>query len=299
MPGDSAHKHLPLSVLATGVFAAALLLSAFSLAAGMGPLFAKAASTGGEQPRQDPNTLVRDILKHEVDEELHDKALWSYHEVKLEDGKQKLYSVYQTKDGEIDRLAAVNGQPLAPQESDAEDARIASLIHHPAEMMRQKKKDGEDGDRARNLLNMFPDAFRFRYEEADGNLVKLHFTPNPKFHAEGHVAEVFHHLEGVIVLDPLHKRLVSIDGKLTSRVEFGWGMFGHLDRGGIFKVEQREVSAGYWEVTRMQVDMRGKALFFKTVGTHENETYSDFRRVPDSTSLQQAAELVRRSAVGS
>jgi hypothetical protein len=218
--------------------------------------------------------------------------------LKAEDGKQKLYSVYQTKDGEIDRLVAVNGHPLAPQESHAEDARITKLIHRPVEMTQQKHKETEDADRARNLLKMFPDAFRFEYEDKSGNLVKLHFTPNPKFHAEGHPAQVFHHMEGVIVLDTARKRLVSIDGKLTSRVEFGWGVLGHLDPGGIFKVEQKEVSPGYWEVTGMQVDMKGKALFFKTVGTHENETYSEFRRVPDTTSLQQAAESVRRSASG-
>jgi hypothetical protein len=219
--------------------------------------------------------------------------------LKVEDGQQKLYCVYQTKDGEIDRLAAVNGQPLAAQQSHTEDDRISKLIHRPAEMKQQQRKEGEDGERARNLLNMFPDAFQFQYESKSGSLVTLHFTPNPKFHAEGHPAQVFHHMEGVIVLDTAHKRLVSIDGKLTSRVEFGWGMLGHLDRGGIFKVEQKEVSPGYWEMTHMQVDMTGKALFFKTVGTHENEAYSEYRRVPDSISLQQAAESVRHSAQGS
>jgi hypothetical protein len=300
MRSDSAHQRLSLWNFSTRVFpAAAVLTAALALVAWIYPLRARETAATDDRPKPDADGLVREILGHEVDAELHDKALWSYRELKAEDGKQKLYSVYQTKDGEIDRLVAVNGQPLTPQESGAEDARIAKLIHHPAEMTQQQRKESEDADRARNLLKMFPDAFRFQYESASGNLVKLHFTPNPKFHVEGHPAQVFHHLEGVIALDTEHKRLVSIDGKLTSRVEFGWGMLGHLDRGGIFKVEQKEVSPGYWEVTQMQVDMKGKALFFKSVGTHEDETYSEFRRVPDTASLQQAADSVRHSAHGS
>jgi hypothetical protein len=299
MPGGPARKDCFFGSLSTSAsLAATCLVSVLCLATFARTLSGDQTPSGSAQPQHDPNSFVREILKHEVDAQLHDKALWSYRELKIEDGKQKLYSVYQTKDGEIDRLAAVNGQPLNAQQSQAEDARINKLIHHPAEMEQQKRKETEDGDRARNLLKLFPDAFRFQYQDRSGNLVKLHFTPNPKFHAEGHAAQVFHHLEGVIVLDAAHKRLVSIDGKLTSRVDFGWGVLGHLDPGGIFKVEQKEVSPGYWEVTSMQVDMKGKALFFKTVGTHENETYSDLRRVPDTASLQQAAESVRRSGVG-
>jgi hypothetical protein len=278
---------------------AALLRCLFSLIVCICPVLANGTSSTDDQPKQNADRLVRDILAHEVHAELHDKALWSYRELKVEDGKQKLYCVYQTKDGEIDRLVAVNGQPLAPQQSRAEDARITKLIQHSAEMKQQERKENEDGNRARNLLNMFPDAFKFQYEQIQGNLVSLRFAPNPKFHAEGHPAQVFHHMEGVIVLDTAHKRLVSIDGKLTSRVDFGWGVLGHLDRGGIFRVEQKEVSPGYWEVTEMRVDMTGKALFFKTVGTHENETYSEYRRVPDTASLEQAAESVRHSAQGS
>jgi hypothetical protein len=298
MRSDPARGNSSLRNLSISVSTVVLLICLFSPVTSLYPLSAYEMPSGDDQPKEDANSLVRDILRHEVDAEQHDKALWSYRELKVEDGKQKLYCVYQTKDGEIDRLVAVNSQPLNQQQSQAEDTRITKLIHHPGEMMQQKRKESEDGDRARNLLKMFPDAFRFQYESRSANLVKLRFTPNPKFHAEGHAAQVFHHLEGVIVLDPVHKRLISIDGKLMSRVEFGWGVLGHLDAGGVFNVEQREVSPGYWEVTRTKVNMKGKALFFKTIGTYENETYSDFRRVPDGTSLQQAAESVRHSAQG-
>jgi hypothetical protein len=271
-----------------------LALFTFSLL----PLVAKPPASKADQQKEDPNSLVRDILGHEVEAQLHDQALWSYRELKVDEGKQKLFNVYQTKDGEIDRLLAVNGQPLGQAETQEEDRRIAKLISHPRQMRQEQKKKTEDGEHARNLLKIFPDAFRFEYDGTQGELVKLKFTPNPKFQAEGHPAQVFHHMEGTLLLNPSQKRLVAIDGKLISEVKFGGGLLGHLDRGGIFNVKQEEVSPGYWEVTRMHVEMKGKALFFKTIGAHDEESYSDFKRVPDNASLQQAAEAVRKNASG-
>jgi hypothetical protein len=252
-----------------------------------------------QAPRQgDPDAFVRQILDHECDAELHDHALWSYREVKEEEGKAKQYTVYQTKQGEIGRLTAVNDQPLSPAQAQAEDARIDKLIRRSSEMRTQQRKKAEDGDRARNLLKTFPDAFRFQFDGREGELVRLKFTPNPKFHAEGHEAQVFHHMEGTILLDPAHQRLVAISGKLTSEVKFGFGVFGHLEPGGTFEVKQAEVSPGFWEITMMRVEMHGKALFFKTITEHDDEAYSDFKRVPDNTSLQQAAAQVKRAASG-
>jgi hypothetical protein len=72
-------------------------------------------------------------------------------------------------------------------------------------------------------------------------------------------------MEGTVWLDMEQKRLVRMSGVLTSDVKFGWGVLGHLAKGGTFVVEQREVGKGHWELTRLDVDMNGKALFFKTI----------------------------------
>jgi hypothetical protein len=271
------------------------------LALAVAPFFATPLSSAAFEVTPDqtnPNSFVREVLQHEYDAQLRDKALWSYSETKKEDGKTKLYSVYQTHQGEIDRLIAVNGHPLGSTEAQAEDARINKLIHHSNEMHSEQHKRAEDDEHARNLLKMFPDAFLYQYDGKEGELVRLKFVPNPKFHAEGHAAQVFHHLEGTILLDAIHQRLIAISGRLTSEVKFGYGLLGYLAPGGTFDVKQKEVSPGYWEVTRMRVEMYGKALFFKTIGAHDDESYTDFHRVPDTTSLEQAAALVRRSPTG-
>jgi hypothetical protein len=240
--------------------------------------------------------FARGVLRHEVECQDDDHALWTYHEQKRDEGKQKLFLVYQTTQGEIDRLVAVDGKPLAAVQIQTEDQRIQRLISHPGEMRQLQRKRRRDGEQAEDLLRMFPDAFRFQYAGREGSLVRLKFAPNPKFRPPDHAAQVFHHMEGTILLDPQQKRLASIDGELTSKVEFFGGLFGYLDKGGSFTVQQQEVSPNYWEVTAMHVHMSGKALLFKTIAVQEDETYSDFQSVPDDTTLAQAAEQLKRDA---
>jgi hypothetical protein len=249
-----------------------------------------------EQLPPSADDFARDVLRHEVETQAQDQALWSYRERKRDDGKQKLFCVYQTRQGEIDRLAAIDGRPLTADQIQAEDQRIQGLISHPGEMRQQQKKQRRDAEQARNLLRMFPDAFRFQYDGEQGSLVRLRFAPNPKFHPPDFAAQVFHHMEGTMLLDPQQKRLASIDGTLTSEVEFFGGLLGYLDKGGSFAVQQQEVSSHFWEVTVMHVHMSGKALLFKTIAVKEDETYSNFQSVPGNTTLPQAAELLKRDS---
>src|SRR5437667_11847600 len=73
------------------------------------------------------------------------------------------------------------------------------------------------------------------------------------------------------------------------------GLLGHLNKGGTFDVKQAEVARGYWEITLLKVQMKEKALFFKTIGVQQNYSRSDFRQVPDALTLAPAADILRYS----
>jgi hypothetical protein len=244
----------------------------------------------------DADQLARDVFNNEIAAAIHDQSLWCYDKLREEAGREKLFEVCQTKDGEIERLLKINGQELSPQQRQAEDQRIRSLLNHPDQMRQAQKKQQEDSKQTQDLMRMFPEAFRFQYEGLEGNLVKLKFFPKPDFHPSGRPAQVLRHLEGHLLVDTKQKRLAEIDGKLTSEVKFGWGLLGHLDKGGTFFVKQEDVGSGHWQLTAMDVEMNGKALFFKTISVREKETYADFRQVPDGISAAQAFELLREAS---
>ena len=273
-------------------------ISLFAVAlAGLGVSEGSSTSADAVHPQQlssSADQFVNEVLPHEVEAQRQDHALWTYLERKRVDGVWKLFHVYQTLEGQIDRLVAMNGQPLTSAQLEDEDKRIQRLISRPSQVRQRQKREHDDGVQAQNLLRMFPAAFRFQYDGKQGSLVRLRFAPNPQFQPADHTGQVFHHMEGTMLLDPEQKRLSAINGTLTSEVKFFAGLLGHLDKGGTFAVTQQEVSPHLWEVTTMHVHMRGKALFFKTIDAQEDETYSDFRPVPSDTTLHQAAELLKQ-----
>ena len=101
-----------------------------------------------------------------------------------------------------------------------------------------------------------------------------------------------HTMEGVLWVNGKQKRLAEISGHLTRPVKFGGGLLGHLDAWGHFYVKQEEVQPGYWELTVLDVAMKGKALFFKTIGVREEMKRSMFRRVRDDLTAAQGAHLL-------
>jgi hypothetical protein len=183
---------------------------------------------------------------------------------------------------------------LSPEQRQAEDRRIQKMLNQPTLMRRRQKQQHQDAMQARNLMKMFPAAFRFQYDGMQGSLIKLKFTPKPNFRASRRVEQGFHHMEGNLLLDSRQNRLAEISGELTSEVKFFGGLLGHLDKGGTFLVRQRDMGSGHWELTSMDIEMNGKALFFKTIAVREIEVYSTFRQVPDGTTLQQALTYLQR-----
>ena len=246
------------------------------------------------KPQLDASRLAREVFENEVQAQIQDQSLWCYRQLQEELAKKKLFAVCETSGGEIDRLLEVNGQELNPKQRQAEDQRIQKMLDDPDQMRQQRKKSEEDGKLERDLLKMFPDGCRFQYAGMQGNLIKLNFTPNPDFRPATRVAQIFHHMEGSLVVDGEQKRLAEIEGQLTSPVRFGWGLLGHLDKGGTFHVKQQDMGSGHWELTMLDVQMSGKALLFKTIGVREKEIDTDFRQVPEGIRPQEAFELLRR-----
>ena len=92
--------------------------------------------------------------------------------------------------------------------------------------------------------------------------------------------------------------MAKIDGTLEKEVGFGWGILGHLDKGGRFVVQQGTMGTGVWQVTRMDLDLTGKILFFKKLAFKSTQTFSDFHEAPPNLTFAQGVELLKKQAAG-
>jgi hypothetical protein len=243
------------------------------------------------------NDMVRAVVANELRSQEANHRNWLYRADREEQGKKKAKEVVQTEQGSLDRLIAVDGHPLDANEQQKERERIENLVRHPSEQQRLEQTKKKDAELCRTFFKMIPDAFTFSYTERDGDLIKLSYHPNPGFQSPSREARVLHDMEGEMWVQEMPQRLVRIRGRLIDDVKFAAGLLGRLEKGSEFNVEQAEVSPGQWELTMLQVDVKGKALFFKTIAVQEREYRSDFRRVPDHLTLAEAADLLTTQVI--
>jgi len=255
------------------------------------------------QPAQttmsDPAELVRRAVANEV-KSANDNVSMMF-QVRKQTPKSGVQTrrYVETKDGTAGMLVAVNDQPLTPEQHQQELARLDHLMQNPAELRRKQKQQKEDSVRVLNMLKALPDAFIYTYDgkatSNDGDeLVRLAFRPNPNYNPPSREQQVFTGMNGFLLVDAAKERIARIDGTLFKDVTFGWGILGHLDKGGKFIVVQGPVGKGYWTTTHMQLSFNGKALFFKTITIQETEDTGGFHQVPNNLSYAQGVELLKK-----
>ena len=195
----------------------------------------------------------------------------------------------ETAHGDLKRPVLINGRSLtAKQEHDA-DEQIQRLVSEPKALRTSMKEKNQDDAQSQRWLKMLPEAVIFHFGEHRGDAVELHFTPNPHFRPATREARVFQAMKGDMWVNSKQARLMEITGQLNREVKIGGGVLGHLNSGGQFEVKQSEVAPGYWELTLLDVNMKGKALFFKTIGVQQKVHRTDFRQVSDNLPLVQAS----------
>lgn len=250
-------------------------------------------------PRLSAADLIKAVIRSELSSN-QPEARWKYVLEKEVDGKQETREVIETNSGSLDHLIAVSGKPLNDAQQHDELQRILKLSHSPEEQRKLAETRRKDAEQCAAFLKMVPDAFVFEYSgetAGEGNLVKLTFRPNPAFQPPNREGKVLHEMAGEIWVNAKQQRLASINGQLLNEVKFAGGLLGHLEKGGRFAVQRAEVTPGQWQMTAMEVNMRGKALLFKTISVQQKELHRNFERVPDDLNLTDAAALLMKQSL--
>jgi hypothetical protein len=252
-------------------------------------------SASEQRPATSANELMRGIISNELKAEAQDHSHWMFRrQTERPRSGVDVEEVVETNSGNLSFPISRNGRELSVGQKKKAQQHIQQLVHNPGDLQKSLKAQNEDAARTQRLLKMLPDAFAFSYAEQHGDLVHVNFKPNPQFHPNSREAQVFHAMEGSVWVDRKHSRLAEMTGHLMHQVKFAGGLLGHLDKGGQFEVKQAEVAPGYWELTLLNVQMRGRALFFKTISVQQKYSRTDFRPVPDKLTLQQAAEMLHK-----
>ena len=248
---------------------------------------ALAADTG-----ENPRALVEKMAQNELHAG-NQKTYWMYVDSKQEDGRTEVARVIETPHCWLSWPISVKGKD-ASDKQDTERVKFENMVKDPAACRKQHAEVNQDDTKAANLIRILPDVFVYTVEGRQDGKIQLKFGPNPSFNPSTREAKVFHKMQGTLVIDEKETRLVSIDGKLMSDVNFGFGVLAKLHKGGTFKAVQSEVAPQDWELTLLDVHIAGRALFFKTINEQQHEAKSEFQRVPQGITVAQAAQMVKQ-----
>jgi len=248
------------------------------------------------KPNDQARDLVRRVVANELKQEEIDKSRYMFKLKKVSSKGTRIQQIVQTSQGSIARTLSVNGQPPTDDVRQAEEQKIQKLIGDPDEQKRRQKREKEDENRAQIMVRALPNAFFYEEIGRDSDTIKLRFHPDPNYQPQSREESIYTGMAAELWLNLPQQRLRKIDAHLFHDVDFGWGILGRLYKGGSFMVEQEQVDANHWDTTVLKLDLRGKALLFKSLVYDEQEYETEFRRLPDHVSLSEGADILKKGA---
>jgi hypothetical protein len=115
------------------------------------------------QPAEDPQALVREVVRNELQAQQWDQTRWMYVSPEQQPRGDQTKKVIETTEGAISRTIAENSHPLTFEQQRRQDQRLQQIIRDPKELKKQKQEQERDKQKEQQLLAMMPDGFLYEY----------------------------------------------------------------------------------------------------------------------------------------
>jgi len=232
---------------------------------------------------------VKDIIQRSVEA---NKADWKVqpdydHCIRVkEDSKVKTYDVLMILGSPYQRLVALDGKPLSPQQEKQEESKLQQEIaDRRRETPQQRAKRIADWERSRQrnhlLLEQLTKAFDFKMEgdrKVEGHEVyELAATPRPGYQPPNNQAKVLTGMEGKLWIDQKSFQWVKVEAKVIHPVSIA-GFMARVEKGTRFELRQAPVAPDIWFPSYFAVKARAKILFVIPHNNQEQDTYFNYRK---------------------
>jgi hypothetical protein len=202
--------------------------------------------------------------------------------------------VVETSVGKMRILIAEDGQPLNSERAAAERARLQEIAAHPDAFEKSAVALKNDEQHAKEMLDLLPKAFLFENTRQDGEFLRIDFRPDPDYVTRSLEERVLHGMTGSLLVDQRGMRLRGIEGRLPEDVSIGFGLIATIKAGSNFSTTRQLVYGTEWKTQTLDTDINGRAIFFKMIGKKEHAVHSDFKVLPDDTTVSQAVALLEK-----
>jgi len=245
-------------------------------------------------PSQTAKELIADTCYNEL-QQREKRTLWSYVAKRRSNNHVFREQVIETVDAPVRHLLAVDGEPPTSVQMKEENDGNRELLKNASRRHAIQKQQDNDDKKMEELLRIIPEAFVFEDQGQEGESERIAFHPNPGFRPKTYEQRILHALDGIVFIDLLDKRIARLSGSLGTRVEFGYGVIGHVEQGGTTDITRVHLSPGVWKTSAEKIDIDGRFVLLKTINKHQDESRTDFEPVaPDTTFAQALNEIEKK-----
>ena len=197
----------------------------------------------------------------------------------------KTYEVLMVDGSPYQKLIALNGSPLSPQDQQKEEAKVKKEIARrqrepPAERASRIGRYRRERQDEHLLMNEMINAFTYKLngeDQVDGHPVYvLDATPRPDYHPPNRKAKVLTGMKGRLWVEKQNYHWVKVEAEVTKPVNFDY-FIAKVGPGTRFQFEQAPVDGNFWLPKRFIQTVNARILGIKSYRTREEETYSDYR----------------------
>ena len=244
-------------------------------------------------PSQSAKELIGDACYNEL-QQRETRTLWSYVAERHSNNHVFREHVIETVDGPVRHLLAVDGYPPTSLQMKEENDRHQELLNNALRRRGIQKQQDDDDKTIGELLIIIPDAFVFEDQGTEGESERIAFHPNPEFKPKTYEQRILHALDGIVFIDLHAKRIARLSGSLGTRVEFGYGLIGHVNQGGTTEITRVLLSPGVWKTSTVKIDIGGRFVILKTINKHQDESRTGFEPVAPDTTFAQALNEIEK-----
>jgi hypothetical protein len=241
---------------------------------------------------QTAKELIGDACHNEL-QQREKRTLWSYVAERRSNSHVFREQVIETVDAPVRHLLAVDGYRPTSLQMKEEGDRNQELLNNASRRHALWKQQDDDDKKMEELLLIIPEAFVFEDQGPEGRSEKIAFHPNPGFKPKTYEQRVLHVLDGTVFVDLDDKRIVRLSGSLQAPVEFGYGLIGHVQKGGTTDITRVHLSPGVWKTSAEKINIDGRFVILKTINKHQDETRTGFEPVVSGTTFAQALDKIK------
>lgn len=214
---------------------------------------------------------------------------YAYMDRTRNDDGTRTYDVTMILGSSYKRLVQDGGTPLSVAEQAKEDRKLTAEIakreaESPEERARRIAEYQKQRERAHRIIEEMPRAFDYTVATTrrvgSRTVYVLHATPRKGYNPPNVESRVLTAMRGEFWIDTITFQWVRASAVVLKPVSID-GFLARIRPGTEFEVEQMPMTGDVWLPKHFQIRSRSSILFFFHHHINEEDTYFDYRKIPD------------------